>query len=282
MLRSRKVFPSETTFPVPITKWVGRKISNVCGGRSATSCFCFDQGSSRESCPEYCDTYLIEKCAGYANDAYADSPQGIFIEDTKTDCQAFVISKEDEIVITGQGTTTLKDWKINFQLWRKRVPYLKNSLVHSGFVKQYDAVRDRIHEEISKHMQMKTTKRIVCTGHSLFGAISTIIALDCAIKYPVPVCCVTFGSARVGSYTFAELFNRSVTTSFRCVRLKDPIVFTPLPGRFKHVRGGVHFGKDISFNMPLYNPIGCRVSHHSMEEYLSFISAKNETKQEVL
>lgn len=229
----------------------------------------------------HCDTNLIEQCATYANDAYTDLTKGVFIEDANTDCQAFVILQGDDIIITGQGTTTATDWTINFQLWRKRVSYLENTMVHSGFIKQYESVRDRIHEEVSKHLQSKKIKRIVCTGHSLFGAISTIIALDCAIKYPVQVCCVTFGSPRVGSSKFAKLFNKLVATSFRCVRHKDPIVFTPLPGRFKHVRGGVHFGKDISFSMPLYNPIGCSVSHHSMEEYLLFIHGINEMKQKI-
>jgi hypothetical protein len=229
----------------------------------------------------HCDTYLIEKCASYANNAYTDLTQGTFIEDNKTDCQAFVIVDGDDIIITGQGTTTVTDWTINFQLWRKRVSYLENTMVHSGFIKQYEAVRDRIHDEICKHLRSKKIKRIVCTGHSLFGAISTIIALDCAIVYPVQVCCVTFGSPRVGSNSFAKLFDKLVGTSFRCVRHKDPIVFSPLPGRFRHVRGGIHFGKDISFNMPLYNCIGCRVSHHNMEDYLLFIHGINEKKKQV-
>lgn len=229
---------------------------------------------------KYCDTQLIEKCARYANDAYTNTIKGTFIEDIKTDCQSFVIlnEDEDEVIITGQGSTTMKDWLIDFQIWRKKVPYLENTLVHSGFIKQYESVRLMIHKEIDRHISKGKIKRIICTGHSLFGAISTIIALDCAIKYPVQVSCVSFGSPRVGSRKFAKIFNKLVATSFRCIRHKDPIVFTPLPGRFKHVRGGVHFGKDISFKIPFYNPIGCRISHHSMEDYLHFISTLNEMK----
>jgi predicted lipase len=228
---------------------------------------------------EHCDTMLIEKCACYANDAYTNSLDGTFIEDKKTDCQAFVVLKDNEIIITGQGTTTMKDWMIDFQIWRRRIWYLDNTLVHSGFIKQYESVREQIHAEIMKHLSTNTITKIICTGHSLFGAISTIIALDCAIKYSVQVSCVTFGSPRVGSSKFSKLFNKLVATSFRCVRHKDPIVFTPLPGRFKHVRGGVHFGKKLTFKMPFYNPIGCKVSDHSMEDYLHFISGVNEEKR---
>ena len=78
---------------------------------------------------KYCDTQLIEKCARYANDAYTNTINGTFIEDIKTDCQSFVIlnEDEDEVIITGQGSTTMKDWLIDFQIWRKKVPYLENS-----------------------------------------------------------------------------------------------------------------------------------------------------------
>lgn len=224
----------------------------------------------------YCDTYLIEKCASYANNACTYLTKRISIEDTKTGYQAFVILNKHDIIITGYCTTTATDWT----RWRKRVSYLENTIVHGGFIKQYDAVRDRIHEEVNKHLQSKRIRRIVCTGHNLFGAISTIIALDCAIKYPVQVCCVTFGSPRVGNSAFARLFNKLVMTSFRCVRQNDPMVFYQLPFSFTNVRGCVQFGKDIRFHMPLYNPICCKVSHHNMGDYLQFIHRINKRKLE--
>lgn len=229
---------------------------------------------------KYCDTVLIELCAEFAYNAYTKDIDGVFIENKETDCQSFVSAKGDDIIISGQGTTTFTDWYHDFQIWRTKVEYLDNTLVHSGFIKQYDSVRTRIHLEIVKLMQEKDYKRIISTGHSLFGAIATIAALDCAIKYDIPVSCVTFGSPRVGSRKFSKLFSKLVTTSFRCVRHKDPITFSPLPGRFKHVRGGIHFGKEITFNVPLYNVCGCRVSHHDMDDYLEFIKDINEKKVE--
>lgn len=227
---------------------------------------------------KYCDTALIELCAEFAYNAYTKDIDGVFIENKDTDCQSFVSAKGDDIIVSGQGTTTFTDWYHDFQIWRTKVEYLDNTLVHSGFIKQYDSVRTRIHLEIVKLMQEKDYKRIICTGHSLFGAIATIAALDCAIRYDIPVSCITFGSPRVGSKKFSKLFSKLVTTSFRCVRHKDPITFSPLPGRFKHVRGGIHFGKELTFNVPLYNSWGCKVSHHNMDDYLDFIKDINEKK----
>ena len=223
-----------------------------------------------------CDTLLIEKCAKYSRDSYAKTVEGIFIEDTPTDTQAFLTVDGDNIVFTGQGTTSVTDWMIDFRLYRTRVRYLGNTLVHAGFVKSYNAIRDRVHVLIQKLMKKNEIKGFICTGHSLFGAIATVAALDFKLKYNLPVSCVSFGSPRVGSYKFTDLFNEKVDACYRCVRLKDPIAFTPFGPRFKHVSGGLHFNrKSMDFKVPIYNPVGCRVGHHSIEDYLEFIHSVN-------
>ena len=228
---------------------------------------------------QHCNSCLIEVCAEYSNNAYAKDIEGVFIEDATTDCQSFVATKDSDIFITGQGTTTLKDWYHDFQIWRTKVDYLEDTLIHSGFIKQYESIRTELHDTIRSLIETNSYKRIICTGHSLFGAIATIAALDCALLYDLPVSCVTFGSPRVGSRKFSRLFNKLIDTSYRCVRFKDPITFTPLPGRFKHVRGGIHFGKELSFNVPLFNFCGCRVAHHNMTDYLEFIRNINQKKE---
>jgi triacylglycerol lipase len=210
---------------------------------------------------------LISKCATYANGAYSMETLGCFIENKETDAQAFVCFDNGDLIITGQGTTTFKDWTYNFQIQRTRVSYLNNTLVHTGFVKQYNSVRERIHQEIRNNIEAQDVqvKRILCTGHSLFGAISTIIALDCCLQYDLPVHCVTFGSPRVGSKEFTKLFNNSVDSSYRCVYKKDPVTFVPIPLRFCHVRGGIQLAKFKSLS--IHNWCGCQISDHSMQAY---------------
>lgn len=203
---------------------------------------------------------LAKMCAVFSEQAYrCDIKDGTFIEDKQTDCQAFVTRMSNDVIVTGQGTTTLKDWAVDLQVWRTHVSYLNNTKVHAGFVKAYDAIREAVHVEIKKHIENGCT-RIICTGHSLFGAIATIAALDCAFIYDLPVCCVTFGSPRVGSKGFAKCFNNNVDVSIRFVRNKDPITFTPLPLRFRHVRGSTAL-KDTT------TCFGCGVDDHSMLGY---------------
>ena len=219
---------------------------------------------------------LIKECAVASQRAYSndDDFPWLFIEDTFTDAQAYVYKNSDgNIVITGQGTTSIRDWSLDFQIWRTSVDFLKNTKVHAGFLRQYLAVRDRIHTEVKRLLKDSPMCRIICTGHSLFGAIASIAAVDCSLLFDVPVDCITFGSPRVGSRRFVKLFNSSVDTSYRCVYKKDPVTFSPLPLRFKHVRGGLHIqNKQISKNkISIYNCFGCNISDHNMDSYTSQI-----------
>jgi predicted lipase len=224
-------------------------------------------------------TSLIHLASKYANDAYSKSIHGKFIESIETDTKSFVSFINGDVIICGQGTTSIKDISIDCQIWRTKVNYLENTKVHSGFMKSYESIRHLLHKEIKNILSTYEVTRIIVTGHSLFGAIATICALDCSLIYNIPVNCITFGSPRVGCKKFAKCFNKMVEISYRCVRLKDPVTFTPLPLRFKHVRGGIHFGKSFgiigSESLSLYNCCGCRINHHSMQEYHDFTCEMN-------
>ena len=126
-------------------------------------------------------------------------------------------------------------------------------------------------------MKDRQIKGFICTGHSLFGAIATVASLDFKFKFPnMEVTCVSFGAPRAGSRLFAKYFNENVNKSYRCVRLKDPIAFTPTAPRFSHVSGGLHFNKQsMDWKVPVTNIVGCSVGHHDMSEYLEFIHRVN-------
>ena len=218
---------------------------------------------------------LISLCSEYSKNAYKKTVKGKFIENKDTDTQAFVSFENNNIIISGQGTTTLQDWSIDFQIWRNKCECTRDTKVHAGFLKAYESIRLHVHLEISKlKIENESIKSIICTGHSLFGAIATLCALDCAFQYDLPVNCITFGSPRVGSKAFADIFNSCVDVSYRCVRRKDPVAFTPLPLRFTHVRGGLKFDKDVKKlelgALTMFKCFGCKVDDHSMSKYHNF------------
>ncbi len=76
----------------------------------------------------------------------------------------------------------------------------------AGFQQQLSAVLNaddmehNIGEALMKLSGGRQPSRVICTGHSLGGALATLCAPWCAIEYPkADVRCVTFGSPRVGA-----------------------------------------------------------------------------------
>tara|TARA_B110000977_G_scaffold187475_1_gene254626 strand:+ start:7903 stop:8607 length:705 start_codon:yes stop_codon:yes gene_type:complete len=222
---------------------------------------------------------LLQICANFANDSYTqitvNSNENIDqINEHTTDTIVYIITSEDTVYITGPGSQSATDWSLDFQIWRTPVDYFDNSLVHTGFMKIYESIKIKLHQKLVAIFSLKNIKNIVCTGHSLFGAVSTIIACDCTNKYDSKkITCVTFGSPRVGNNEFARYFNTHIDYSYRCVFAKDPITFSPLPIRFKHVRGSISCDEKSArvvdtAELSKWNCCGCQIAHHKMNSYM--------------
>jgi hypothetical protein len=212
---------------------------------------------------------MIEQCAKLSKDAYTHDEDIEHIEDKYTDCMIYFKRENDILYIYGPGSISLRDWSLDFQIWRVTVSYFDNAYVHAGFMRIYNAIRSRVQSKVKEYIDNGITK-IVCTGHSLFGAIASITALDVAhnMEHELPVSCVTFGSPRVGNSRFTSVYNNCIFESFRCVYKKDPVTFTPLPLRFKHVRGLIHHnGEIMDRKFYKFNFCGCEISDHSMKTY---------------
>ena len=99
-----------------------------------------------------------------------------------------------------------------------------------------DSVQDKIFSAVKELMQDYPDYKLIVTGHSLGGALSTICGTDLAILLPdVDVRVINFGAPRVGNEAFKELVeslpNLSIT---RLVHHMDVVPRTPMIG-FKHV-----------------------------------------------
>jgi len=188
------------------------------------------------------------------------------LEDKETDCQCYVGRRDGLLYICGRGTTSLTDVKMDMQIKRTKVDYLNGSNVHCGFEKQYLSIRERLKDLI----ESGNDKVIVCCGHSLFGAVSTICALDLSLQFPEKIVhCVTFGSPRVGDSKFVKMFNESVDYSFRNVNEYDIVTAFPLRIRFKHVRG------KRFVRIPKFKSIFTIIKDHSMRKYNSFFNKEH-------
>ena len=176
----------------------------------------------------------------------------------------------NNLYVVCRGTSSYKDVITDLKIWRKKCDYLKNTLIHSGFLEQYNSIRESIIDEIDEVIDNENIKRIIFCGHSLGAALATIAALDYKLQNSTQnVKCVTFASPRVGNKSFSKLFNKTIKTSYRIVYHRDPVTFLPTLIRFHHVKGCIHFKKNGKVNISdsYFMPIGCFVSQHYMENY---------------
>ena len=163
--------------------------------------------------------------------------QPISSDETGLDC---FIKSEDGItwvVFRGTETDKLNDICTDLMTFRVKTPFLPDECrVHAGFLGQYMSGRTLIMDAI-KHFN---DAKVVCTGHSLAGALGTLCALDVEqnAEGDVETYCVTYGSPRVGGGHFCRLFDAVIDNSFRFVDVNDPIPRVPLRAwGFKHVKG---------------------------------------------
>lgn len=139
--------------------------------------------------------------------------------------------------------------------------------VHSGFLSAYDSVRTRIISLIKLAIgyiddlaEPPFKWHVYVTGHSLGGALATLLALELsssqlAKRAAISVTMYNFGSPRVGNKRFAEVYNEKVKDSWRVVNHRDIIPTVPRLMGYCHVAQPVYLAagdlRDTLENMEL-------------------------------
>mmetsp|Transcript_5501 Transcript_5501/g.14367 ORF Transcript_5501/g.14367 Transcript_5501/m.14367 type:complete len:650 (+) Transcript_5501:3-1952(+) len=107
-------------------------------------------------------------------------------------------------------------------------------LVHYGFIRAYSTIRHTLVRLLHKLIDDKPY-RIVLTGHSLGGALTTVAGLDLSREFPDREMAVySYGSPKVGNERFAELYNKTVPNTYRVVNGADLCPRMPR-GPYRHV-----------------------------------------------
>ena len=166
------------------------------------------------------------------------------IDDIKTDVQCFLRRKKDTLWITFRGSDSIKDWKTNFNLCKKVIPYNNtktNIRVHCGFLNAYKApnVRNAILSAITKN-----THYVRVSGHSLGAALATLCAVDIQYNFPDrDIETILFGCPRVGNENFKKSYNKRVNKTIRIENGNDIITKLPFPFMgYRHVGAKLHIG----------------------------------------
>jgi len=160
---------------------------------------------------------------------------------------------DDTVYITFRGSDGTADWIDNLKFFKRPVKSIKNNKkvvpyarvsdkikVHSGFIKQYKAVRKDILDNV-RVKKRAGFKKFIITGHSLGGALATLASLD--IQYNIPdidVVCLPFASPRVGNKHWKKSFNKRMKACYRFVYKNDIVCKVPMSILFYN-----HVGKEV-------------------------------------
>ena len=113
----------------------------------------------------------------------------------------------NHIFIGFRGTQNLENWITNIH-FSMIYPYDKNIGLEKGFYNLFVSMKTDIYNNIKILSRKYNTSQLLITGHSLGGAISTILNFDILynkLKYQTYL--ITFGSPRIGNQFFVDEFN---------------------------------------------------------------------------
>lgn len=199
------------------------------------------------------------QCAIYSDEIYklnCNSNKRICLSTSSPPILNIVIAK-NKLFFIFRGTKDVKNVLTNADL---RTLQFHNTMVHRGFLKRYEITKQLIFDTANKYK----SKKIICCGHSLGGAVASIAACDLAIA-GFKVSLFTFGSPQVGDQSFKKLANDNIKKSWRFVNGND-IVIKAVP-----IKSFFHIG-----NLMLIQAMDdSSFTSHKSEEYVKGIKRRN-------
>ena len=174
------------------------------------------------------------------------------INDKKHGTRGFLAYNNDSAVVVFTGTEDVKDWIQNAQVWTHDKEDVKGCdkeiSIHNGF---YRAVRGFANDEtlMNRLGQLQTEgKKIYYTGHSLGGALASILAYFTEVNFSDKVNLqgvYTFGQPLTGDRNYQECFNAKLQNrTFRYVTSEDLVPRARANNDYKHVGTPLYFDKE--------------------------------------
>ena len=156
-----------------------------------------------------------------------------------------------DVVVAIRGTEGVHEWIHDAQFLPTRCPF-NPGIGHTedGFTTMYNSMRVgtddsalSVAQALPKLPFKRQVKSLTICGHSLGGALATLLALDVAINtvnprdFNVPLTVYTYASPRTGDDSFVALYNHAVPNTFRIANRVDLVPKLPLPPLYDHVLG---------------------------------------------
>jgi Lipase (class 3) len=193
------------------------------------------------------DIKQLFKSLQISKSAYGTIDGATIVDCSDTGAQAFTWVRNSTRYIVFRGSSELKDFLADLDIRRTQF-YAGPGLIHAGFSKQFRSIEPKL----SNIMSACTANTIICTGHSLGGALATIAAAVYGGGQK-RVVCHTFGSPRVGNHEFADYFKSRVDENARVFNKRDPVAAIPMSFRFQHVDCAISINSRLGLKRCLHD-----------------------------
>jgi hypothetical protein len=220
----------------------------------------------------------------YANDLATDINPGRGDDEVSIGliCQA---DQAGDVVIAIRGTEGILEWIHDAEFLQVPCPFLAGAgHTEDGFTAMYESLRTGVAPSsptvvnaLAKLPSPRPVSSVTICGHSLGGALATLLALDVAANTVFNDPAVyTYGSPRTGDSLFASTYDQLVKNSYRIANRLDIVPTLPPPIDYEHVLTPYELNP-IRFLPPppkilvKFNP-GCE---HSLVTYLYLLSVQS-------
>lgn len=187
-----------------------------------------------------------------------------------------------DVVISIRGTSGIEEWIHDAEFLSVTCPFLVGAgHTEDGFTAMYESIRTSVAPGALNVPRALATlpfapaaTSITISGHSLGGALATLMALDVAantsFKQPTVY---TFASPRTGDTDFASTYNQVVKNSFRIANRIDLVPKLPLPPAYDHVDGLYEVNPIRLLPLPPKILLNATLScEHALNSYLYLLS----------
>jgi len=220
----------------------------------------------------------------YANDLATD------MDPSRADDEVSIglICQENEtgnVAIAIRGTEGWLEWIHDADFLQVPCPFLAGAgHTEDGFTAMYESLRTgatpgapTVINALAKRQFPQPVGSVTICGHSLGGALATLLALDVAANTTFTNPAVyTYGSPRTGDSLFAATFDQVVKNSWRVANRLDIVPALPPPLDYEHVLNPVELIPVRLVPWPPKTLVKYTVScEHSLATYLYLLSLQS-------
>ena len=178
------------------------------------------------------------------------------------------------VVTSIRGTEGILEWVQDARFLSVKCPFLSGAgCTEDGFTAVYESLRitpdpgsTRLVSALPTMVFPKPVASLTICGHSLGGALVTLLALDVAantsFKQPTVY---SYASPRTGDSSFADTYGQVVPNTYRFANRLDIVPKLPLPPLYEHVPGLYDMNPMVKVKFDL-------LCEHHLTTYLYLIS----------